>query len=214
MSSVFFNHKYNTYLLELLLTDIPIPPRPSPNVHSGYVASPGSGKPPTPTPKPNTPTTGVAGPNTLAGLTDVNITNAPKGGYVLTYNDTSGQWTPQPVPIIRTVYISISITGPMNPSEVLMQYAIPEAVAIPAGGAYGSFAISSIAASGYVTATINKNSQQVGTIVWGPNGYLGTINIPSKLHLVAGDVLQIVAPAKTDSTLANIGITFACVRGG
>jgi len=197
------------------LTNIVIPSHGSSKKSGAYIARPGSGTPPNSRPVPSTSTNEGAGPNSLAGLIDVDIeNNVPKGGYVLTYLDSTGLWTPQPIPILRTVYISISVTGVMNPSEVLMQYAIPEAVAIPAGGALGSFAISSIAASSYVSATINKNSQQVGTIVWGPGGTHGTINIPSKIYLTVGDVLQLVAPARTDSTLANIGVTFACVRGG
>ena len=206
------------YLLDVTLTNnIPIPHRASTAHNKTFTAKPGQDnrKPTiTPTTYPPTPNTSVVGPSFLAGLGDVDIPNTPRGGYVLTYVDTLDIWTPQPIPVLRTVYVSISITGVMNPSEVLMQYAIPEAIAIPAGGAYGSFAIASIPSNGYVIATINKNRQQVGTIIWGPNDYSGTINIPSKLHLTAGDVLQLVAPAKPDTTLANIGVTFACVRGG
>lgn len=164
---------------------------------------------------PSVPGTGVSGPTTIAGLSDVSITpNVPIDKCVLTYNAQIGKWTPQPIPISRTVYISVSITGLMNPSEVLMQYVLPEAVTIPVGGVAGTFAVASVAAEYNVTTVINKNSMQVGTILWSPGSYSGTINIPSKLYLVAGDVLQLVAPSTTDPSLANIGVTFACVRGG
>ena len=205
------------YLLDLNVTNIAIPTRKPTGNNKTFTAKPGqNNRPPrkVPTNYPATEDSSVVGPDHLAGLRDVEVPNKHRGGYVLTYVDSLGLWTPQPLPILRTVYISISITGVMNSGEVLMQYAIPEAVAIPAGGAFGSFAIASIAASGYVTATINKNKQQVGTIVWGPSDYSGTINLPSTLHLTSGDVLQLVAPVHTDTTLANIGVTFACVRGG
>ena len=184
------------------MSNIVIPPRPTapqPNVPT----------PPT-VPLPSSPQAmsasfqGPAGPTQLAGLSDVYIPPmTPIDGYVLTYNNQRGKWMPLPLPTTRTVYISVSITGLMNPSEVLMQYAIPEAITI-----------ASVAAQGHVTVTINKNNQQVGTIWWGPGSYSGTINLPSKLYLVAGDVLQLLAPASTDPSLANIGVTFACVRGG
>ena len=209
--------------------------------------------PPTPSPlTPSIPGRPVVGPNTIAGLSDVSITPmAPIDGYVLTYSDQLGKWTPQPIPTKRTVYISVSITGQIIAGEILMQYAIPEAIAVPAGGVAGTSAIASAKPTNSITFTINKNSQQVGTILWVPTSFLGAINIPSKVYFVAGDVFQIVAPGGTpsgcitvsgttitsggttspsggsttpsgptttttyvDPTLANIGITFACVRGG
>ncbi len=154
-------------------------------------------------------------PTALEELSDVTVpADTSYDGDVLTYSAQNETWSPQPIPMARTVYISVSITGTMNPNEVLMQYALPEAVTIPAGGAAGTFAISSIAAQNNVTVIINKNNQQVGTIVWAPGSYSGTINLPSKLYLIAGDVLQLVAPEVPDNTLANTGVTFACVRGG
>jgi hypothetical protein len=158
---------------------------------------------------------GPTGYSTLSSLFDVSIPPTTLlNGYVLTYNGQVGKWQPQPVPVQNRVYLSVSITGPMNPGEVLMQYAIPESVTIPIGGAAGTSAIASISAQGYVTCIINKNLQQVGTIIWAPGSKIGTIIIPNKIYLIAGDVLQIVAPSVSDPTLANIGITFSGVKGG
>ena len=138
-------------------------------------------------------------------------------GYALIFNGQLGKWTPQAIPMSRAVYLSISITSVMQPSEVLMQYALPEAVTIPAGGAAGTYAIASIAAQSYVTCIVNKVinniTQQVGTVIWAPGAVSGTVLLPNKINLIAGDVLQLVAPAISDPLLANIGVTFACVKG-
>lgn len=179
------------------------------------VSTPGPIPAPVPTTVPGTSgQTGPTGPSTLDSLADVLIPSGPLNGYGLLYNGAIKKWTPQPIPTYKSIYLSISITGVMVPSEVLMQYAIPEAITIPVGGADGTSAIASISAQGYVTCVINKNMQQVGTVIWSPGSTVGTVIIPNKIYLIAGDVLQLVAPMVSDPTLANIGVTFACVRGG
>jgi hypothetical protein len=168
---------------------------------------------------PGVPIIVPAGPTMLNQLTDVSIpSTGPLNGLVLTYSDPNKTWSPQAIPMPPAVYISISITGLMQPGEVLMQYALPEAVTIPAGGAAGTAAISSIAAEGNVVCivnqVINNITQQVGTVLWASGAVEGTVLLPNKINLISGDVLQLVAPAIPDSALANIGVTFACVRGG
>jgi hypothetical protein len=163
--------------------------------------------------------TGPTGPNSLSGLLDVSIpSNTLINGYALMYNGPLNKWTPQAIPMSRAVYLSISITSVMQPGEVLMQYALPEAVTIPAGGAAGTYAIASLPAQGMVTCIVNKVinniTQPVGSVIWQPGAVVGTVILPNKIYLIAGDVLQLVAPAVSDPTLANIGVTFACVKGG
>jgi hypothetical protein len=163
--------------------------------------------------------TGPTGPNLLSGMIDVSIPSTGLlNGYALIYNGQLGKWTPQAIPMSRAVYLSISITSVMQPGEVLMQYTLPEAVTIPAGGGAGTYAIASLPAQSYVSCIVNKVinniTQQVGTVIWAPGAVVGTVILPNKIYLIAGDVLQLVAPAVSDPTLANIGVTFACVKGG
>ena len=151
----------------------------------------------------------------LSDLSDVYI--PPKtniNGQVLTYSNDDGKWEPQTIVRSKWVYISVSITGVMQASEVLMQYTVPEAVVLPGGAPPGTNAVASIATSKNITVVINKNQTQIGTIVWPTGSKIGVFNIPTKIWFVAGDVLQLVAPASPDSNLANIGVTFSGIRGG
>ena len=150
--------------------------------------------------------TGPTGPATLAGDTDVSIV-LPLNNQTLRYNNSTSKWQNQGIAYI----IALSITGTMQPNEILLQHILPYAVNIPAS-ATNSYAIAATAATASAIITIYYNGSTVGSISWDASGTIGTISITSAITFAAGDILQLVAPPTTDITLANIGITLAGTR--
>lgn len=96
----------------------------------------------------------------------------------------------------------------MNNGEILYEFVSPDAIALPIN-LTGSQAKANTAATASTTVTINKNGSSIGTIVWATSGTTGAFTFSAGVNLVAGDVLQLVAPNPADATLANIGVSLA-----
>ena len=144
--------------------------------------------------------------STFATLTDVNLTS-PANKQVSLFDTTSSKWVNQNSPY----NLCASISGVMTTSEILIQHIAPYAARFPSG-ATGSYAIANTAATASTTVTIKKNGSTVGTFTWASSGTVATFTISSNIDLAAGDILQFVAPATADVTLADIGVTLAGFR--
>jgi hypothetical protein len=107
--------------------------------------------------------------------------------------------------------VSISLTGTLFSSEIMLQHVFPVAVKLPAGLS-GSFAKANTAATSSSTVTINKNGTSIGTMTWAGAGHDATFTFTADVTFAAGDILQLVAPGTPDATLADIGITLAGTR--
>ena len=59
---------------------------------------------------------------------------------------------------------------------------------------------------------MKKNGSSIGTINWAASATTATYTFASTITFAAGDILQLVAPATADTTLADIGITIAATR--
>jgi hypothetical protein len=140
--------------------------------------------------------------HTLASDSDVSITGSPANNQILAFNTTAGYWINQNAPLS----ISISITGLMVNSEILLQYLFPYAAKFTAGLS-GSFAKANTAATGSTVVTMKKNGTAIGTVTWSASATSGTFAFTADVSFVAGDVLQLVAPMTADGTLSDIGIT-------
>lgn len=64
-----------------------------------------------------------------------------------------------------------------------------------------------VAPTGTPTFTVKQNGSSVGTIQF--STATGTFTVSSDINLAAGDIVQFIAPASPDATLADIGITLA-----
>lgn len=146
------------------------------------------------------------GSGTLAGDSDVGI-SSPANEQILAYISGTSKWENVNFPY----NVSVSITGLMNASEVLMIYAFPAAAEIPSG-ATNSQAVAVTAATASTTVTILKNGSSIGSIAWAASGTVGTFTFTSAVTFAAGDTVQLVAPGSPDATLANVGITLAGYR--
>lgn len=102
----------------------------------------------------------------------------------------------------------MSITGLMNNGEILFEFVSTDAITLPIN-LTGSYAKANTAATASTTVTINKNGGSIGTIDWSVAGTVGTFTFSAGVNLIAGDVLQLVAPNPADVTLANVGVNFA-----
>lgn len=71
----------------------------------------------------------------------------------------------------------------------------------------GSKANATTAATGAVSFTIYKNGASQGTINFAASGTNATFTFASDVSFAAGDILEIVAPATADATLADIAIS-------
>lgn len=68
-------------------------------------------------------------------------------------------------------------------------------------------AVAGTAATGSTTFTLKKNGSSVGTFTFAASGTEATVTISSPVTFAAGDTREIVGPATSDATLANISIT-------
>lgn len=107
--------------------------------------------------------------------------------------------------------IGTYVDGKPAASEKVMRLAITRSITIPVN-ASGSVAKAGVAATGAVTFVVRKNGVNFCNIDFAAGATTGVFTAASASSLVAGDILEIVAPGVQDATLADISITLAGVR--
>jgi hypothetical protein len=187
---------------------------------SGYapLASPAlTGSPTAPTATAGTSTTQVATTSFVTSAIStqaaVTVTTA-HGGTGLTTLGTANQvlqvnsgataavWSSRPYDI------ALYIEGVTTASEVLLYFVATRAFTWPAS-LTGSYAKASVAATASTTFTILHNGSSVGSFAFAASGTTATFTFSSAITFALGDTIEITGPATPDTTLANIGITFA-----
>jgi hypothetical protein len=102
--------------------------------------------------------------------------------------------------------VSGSFSGRPASNLVLQSYVVATPVTVPTG-LLGSRGSAATVATAMTTFNIQKNSTNVGTMVFAPSADTATFTMNSATVFNAGDVLTIVAPAAPDATLANLAWT-------
>lgn len=108
------------------------------------------------------------------------------------------------------VSLGTYVAGKPLVSEKIIRYVVAEAVTFPMGLA-GAQANAATAATADAVFSVHKNGSEFGTITIHPNGTFTAAAI-FDAAFVPGDVLEVVAPAAVDSTLADISITLKGAR--
>jgi hypothetical protein len=105
-----------------------------------------------------------------------------------------------------SVLVSGSYSGRPAASLALQRYVFAAPATIPAGlsGSRGTAVTSATATTTFI---IQKNSINVGTMVFAPSTTTAAFTMGAATVFNAGDVLTIVAPAIPDATLANLAWT-------
>lgn len=120
-------------------------------------------------------------------------------GKVLTSTGTVPAWT---APIYD---LALSINGKPSNSATVLAFTAVRAFTLPASFT-GSVSKSGVSATASSVFTVNKNGTSIGTITFAAAGSTGTFAGAGGTFAVS-DLLTIVAPASSDSTLADIGLT-------
>lgn len=134
----------------------------------------------------------VAGSTTLLSCDDTNI-EQPAG---------SGSGAPYDV--------GSAFGGTPSASEVVMQFVFPRAVTLPKD-LPASQGTAGTASTGTATFDIKKNSADIGDMVFTASA-TATFVLSADNSFAAGDLLEIVAPASPDATLADLVFTIAGIR--
>lgn len=145
--------------------------------------------------------------------------NVPQFACVTVYTDgnttTPNYYTQRGA--TSSIFDAISyLDGKPNGSQVMLSALIPQAVTFPVGLA-GSFATSSGSnATASTVFTINRIRAGVttalGTITFAAGASTGTFSFATAQTLLAGDILQVIAPATADASLSNVNIALVGTR--
>ena len=100
--------------------------------------------------------------------------------------------------------------GTPTASLIIMQFIFPRAVTFPVGLS-PSQGTAGTASTGTATFDIRKNGSSVGSMVYTASA-TATFAMTAATSYAAGDLLEIVAPATPDATLANLVFTVAGTR--
>src|SRR6266850_3184565 len=131
---------------------------------------------------------------------------AGTSGQALQTHGTSGdpQWVSQPFDL------GFYFEGVLTNAEAVARYVFNRSVTFVAN-LTGSHASADTASTGTVSFTLKQNGSSVGTVTFTASA-TGTFTFASPVTFASGDVLQIVAPATADGTLANVAINLAGTR--
>ncbi|CPI06573.1 Uncharacterised protein [Burkholderia pseudomallei] len=101
--------------------------------------------------------------------------------------------------------------GAPSASAVVLSAITPQAVTFPAS-LTGSYAKAGTAATASTTFSIKKNGSSIGSLNFAAGATSGTFTFTSAVTTSPGDVVQVVAPASPDATLANINLAVVGTR--
>jgi len=101
--------------------------------------------------------------------------------------------------------------GSPTSAEIIFQFIFPRAVTLPIALAE-SRGTAGTASTGTATFDVKKNGATVGTMVYTAST-TATFTMASATSFVAGDVIEIAAPATVDGTLADLVFTLVGARG-
>jgi len=104
-------------------------------------------------------------------------------------------------------YLAFYAPGCYISDQVVLSIQLPTGVILPVN-AVGSSANDVINASASAVFSITKNGTQIGTLTFVLGSATGTFAIASPVTFNVGDILQIVAPASPDATLAGTSVSF------
>ena len=112
----------------------------------------------------------------------------------------------------RLYDVAFYFPGVPGNDALLSRIVLPRACYLPSA-APSSRADAAAAATAASTLTIRRNGTAVGSIAWAAAGTVGSFTVGADRVFAAGDVLDVVAPASADATLADISITLALLLG-
>lgn len=103
---------------------------------------------------------------------------------------------------------------PGVPSASAVVLRVPLARTVTFASAFsGSYARSSVAATGSTVFDVQKNGASVGSITFAASATTGSFStVGAGASFAAGDILSIHAPGTADATIANVGIVLAGTR--
>jgi hypothetical protein len=102
--------------------------------------------------------------------------------------------------------VALSVGYEAEPDEVLMVFALPEAMTLP-DGATGSAGRALAAPIGIMRLAVKRNGADVGTIAFAPNSVKATITVVGNKAFAAGDVLSVHMPESPPSGFQNYAVT-------
>lgn len=120
--------------------------------------------------------------------------------------DESQDGVTPPAPQGTRYDIAMSVGYEAEPSEVLLVFAVPEAMTLP-GGAAGSSARCAVAPLGIMRLAVKRNGADVGTIAFAPNSVKGEFTVVGNKAFAAGDLLTIHMPDSPPSGFQNYSVT-------
>jgi hypothetical protein len=107
--------------------------------------------------------------------------------------------------------VGAMVKGQPEASAAVLHYVFPRAVSFPAGLA-SSQGRAGTAATAQADFTIQKNGAGIGTLRFAAGATVATFILAAATTFAAGDVLQVLAPAPPDATLADITFSLAGTR--
>jgi hypothetical protein len=157
------------------------------------------------------------------GAVSANTTGFPVGAISL-YSITTGTTTVSAYTDYRSYQpAGVAIAGsnpydvltffpgaPTN-SQLMTRVIVPRAVTFPVS-LTGSYASSTVAATGATTLTLARNGTSIGTVNFAAGATAGTFTFASPVTTAAGDVLTLTNQATADATLANISVSLVGSR--
>lgn len=117
-----------------------------------------------------------------------------------------------PATMIPNIYFPCAYSGTVDASDFVFALSAPVGFELHVG-LPGSVARARAASTGNSVFLIQKNGGNIGTITFSA-ATTGVFSLPTQTPFAIGDLLEIVAPAVHDATLADLRITIAAVQTG
>jgi len=102
--------------------------------------------------------------------------------------------------------IAVAVTFEAEPEEVLLVFAVPEAMTLPSGGA-GSRARALAAPNGICRLVIRRNGAEIGTILYTATSVKGEFTVNGDKAFAAGDLLSVHMPVNAPAGFQNFAAT-------
>lgn len=102
--------------------------------------------------------------------------------------------------------LTMFLSGIVGAGERVFKHIAQRSFTFPAGMATSGLHAAT-AATDTAVFSIRKNGSQFATITVAPSGTTGTPASASGASFVAGDVLEVIGPSPSDSTLADVSIS-------